>query len=82
MELLRLALALAVAEEPERSAVEEAQQLNVELEELLTHLRSLPAPESQAQDIELDATSSETLTPTDTAAPTAEAAPAIPSQRL
>ena len=45
MELLLLALALAVAEEPERTAVEEAQQLNLELDELLAHLQSLPAPE-------------------------------------
>ena len=47
MELLLLALALALAEEPEpeRTAVEEARQLNAELEQLLAHLQSLPAPE-------------------------------------
>lgn len=77
MELLLLALALALAEEPERGVVEEAQQLNVELEELLIHLRSLPAPESQAQDIEQP---DETATPTDTATPTAEATITISPQ--
>jgi hypothetical protein len=74
MELLLLALALALAEEPERGVVEEAQQLNVELEELLIHLRSLPAP-APTQDIESDETE-----PPDTTPITAETATTVSSQ--
>ena len=54
MEVFLVALTLAFADEPmpapDRSVVEEAQQFNTELEELLDHLRSLPAPVEETVD--------------------------------
>ena len=73
---MAIAFALAAAEEPERTVVEEAQQLNIELEELLTHLRSLPAPtQAPVQDIESDETE-----PSDAAPITAETTATVSSQ--
>ena len=73
---MAIAFALADAEEPERTVVEEAQQLNIELEELLTHLRSLPAPtQAPVQDI----VSNETE-PSDAAPITAETTATVSSQ--
>ena len=73
---MAIAFALADAEEPERTVVEEAQQLNIELEELLTHLRSLPAPtQAPVQDIESDETE-----PSDAAPITAETTATVSSQ--
>ena len=71
-----IAFALADAEEPERTVVEEAHQLNLELEELLTHLRSLPAPtQAPVQDIESNETE-----PSDAAPITAETTATVSSQ--
>ena len=80
MEFIFMAIAFALAEapepEPERTVVEEAQQLNIELEELLTHLRSLPAPtQAPVQDIESDETE-----PSDAAPITAETTATVSSQ--
>ena len=73
---MAIAFALADAEEPERTVVEEAQQLNIELEELLTHLRSLPAPtQAPVQDIESDETE-----PSDAAPITAETTATVSSE--
>lgn len=73
---MAIAFALADAEEPERTVVEEAQQLNIELEELLTHLRSLPAPtQAPVQDIESNETE-----PSDAAPITAETTATVSSQ--
>lgn len=70
MEFIFMAIAFALADapeqpEPELTVVEEAQRLNAELEELLTHLRSLPAPEEEP----LHAENPTQDTATDTAAP-------------
>ena len=73
---MAIAFALADAEEPERTVVEEAQQLNIELEELLTHLRSVPAPtQAPVQVIESDETE-----PSDAAPITAETTATVSSQ--
>ena len=73
---MAIAFALADAEEPERTVVEEAQQLNIELEELLTPLRSLPAPtQAPVQEIESDETE-----PSDAAPITAETTATVSSQ--
>ena len=73
---MAIAFALADAEEPERTVVEDAQQLKIELEELLTHLRSLPAPtQAPVQDIESNETE-----PSDAAPITAETTATVSSQ--